>query len=339
MIDVVVAGGGPVGLATAIRAADAGLEVVLVEPRSGPIDKACGEGVMPDALARLRSMGVDPPGIDFHGIRYVSGDRDAVARFSRGPGRGVRRTTLHEVLLQRAVDAGVRVEEGRVEGIEQGPDWIEAAGIRARYLVGADGLHSGVRRTLGLQDLVRGVPRYGIRQHFYVEPWDDVVEVHWLPTTEVYVTPVSDRVVGVAVLGAAPLSLHDSIAALPALAERLGAAKPASEPRGAGPLRQRVRARTAGGAVLVGDAAGYVDALTGEGLRVGFAEADAAVDAILRDDLPGYEGEWRRITRSYRRLTGSLLWVSSRSSLRPLIVPTARAVPSIFGRIVDSLAR
>ena len=67
--------------------------------------------------------------------------------------------------------------------------------------------------------------------------------------------------------------------------------------------------------------------------------ADAAVDAILRDDLPGYEGEWRRITRSYRRLTGSLLWVSSRSSLRPLIVPTARAVPSIFGRIVDSLAR
>lgn len=339
MIDVLVAGGGPVGLATAIRAAEAGLAVTLVEPRSGPIDKACGEGVMPDALARLQSMGVDPPGVDFHGIRYVAGDREAIARFSSGPGRGVRRITLHAALLERALDMGVNVVEGRVDGVDQTPEWVEAAGLRARYLVGADGLHSGVRRALGLQDLGRGRPRYGIRQHFCVEPWSDLVEVHWLPDTEVYVTPVSDRVVGVAVLGAAPLSLTSSIAALPFLAERLGGADPASESRGAGPLRQRVRRRTSGRALLVGDAAGYVDALTGEGLRVGFAEADAAVGAIVRDDPESYEAQWRRITRSYRRLTNGLLWVSQRPSLRPLIVPAAQRVPGVFGRIVDTLAR
>lgn len=339
MIDVLVAGGGPVGLATAIRAATAGLAVTLVEPRSGPIDKACGEGVMPDALARLREMGVDPPGIDFAGIRYVAGERDAVARFASGPGRGVRRLALHEALRRRAAEVGVTLAEGRVEAVCQDPDWVEAAGLRARYLVGADGLHSGVRRTLGLQELGHGRQRYGIRQHFSVAPWSDLVEVHWLPSTEVYVTPVAADVVGVAVLGGAPLSLRGAIAALPELADRLAGCSPASDPRGAGPLRQRVHARTCGRALLVGDAAGYVDALTGEGLRVGFAEADAAVDAMLRDDLPGYEAEWTRITRSYRRLTSGLLWVSSQPALRPWIVPTARRLPSVFGRIVDSLAQ
>ncbi len=339
MIDVLIAGGGPVGLATAIRAATAGLEVTLVEPRTGPIDKACGEGVMPDALARLREMGVDPPGIDFAGIRYVDGGRDAVARFSTGPGRGVRRLALHEALRQRAGEVGVTLAEGRVEAVSQGDDWVEAAGLRARYLVGADGLHSGVRRTLGLQEMGQGRQRYGIRQHFSVAPWSDLVEVHWLPATEVYVTPVAADVVGVAVLGSAPLSLRGAIADLPELAGRLAGASSASEPRGAGPLRQRVHARTRGRALLVGDAAGYVDALTGEGLRVGFAEADAAVDAMLRDDLPGYEAEWARITRSYRRLTSGLLWVSSQPVLRPWIVPTARRLPTVFGRIVDSLAQ
>ena len=95
--------------------------------------------------------------------------------------------------------------------------------------------------------------------------------------------------------------------------------------------------RVAGRVLLVGDAAGYVDALTGEGLRIGFAEAEAVVGAILRDDPNAYEHEWRRITRSYRWLTAGLLWTASHRTLRPLIVPSARAVPSAFGRIVESL--
>ena len=262
----------------------------------------------------------------------------AEARFSDGPGRGVRRTELQAGLAQRAADLGVPVVDGRVDAIEEDGDGIEAAGIRARYLVGADGLHSSVRRLLGLEAATRGRPRFGIRQHFAVEPWTDLVEVHWLPDCEVYVTPVASHSVGVAVLGGAPLSLDDAVARLPALAARLSGSPASSQRRGAGPLRQSTTARTRGRALLVGDAAGYVDALTGEGLRVGFAEAEAVVRAVLADDVQRYEAEWGAITRSYRWLTNGLLWTSARPRLRPMIVPAAQRLPFAFRRIVDSLA-
>ena len=338
MIDLLVAGGGPVGLVTAIHARLSGLEVVVVEPRQGPVDKACGEGLMPDAVARLAQVGVDPPGRELGGIRYLADGRGVQARFSKLPGRGVRRTELHAALSDRARALGVSFAQGRVEGIRQDTAWIEAAGIRARYLVGADGLHSQVRRALGVEASGDARPRFGVRQHFAVSPWTDMVEVHWLSDAELYVTPVGENLVGVAVLGKAPLHLDEAIGRVPGLAGRLAGAPAASTARGAGPLRQRVTRRSVGRALLVGDAAGYVDALTGEGLSVGFAEAAAAVRAIVRDEPRNYEPEWHSITRSYRWLTGSLLWTASRRSLRPLIVPAARTMPWAFRRLVDGIA-
>ncbi len=215
---------------------------------------------------------------------------------------------------------------------------VEAAGIRARYLVGADGLHSTVRRLVGLQARGRGRPRFGVRQHYAVAPWTDLVEVHWLDDCEVYVTPVATDTVGVAVLGGAPLNLDRAVARLPLLAESLRGADPTSRLRGAGPLRQSSTARTCGRALLVGDAAGYVDALTGEGLRVGFAEADAAVRAVVAEDPRRYEADWGSITRSYRWLTNGLLWAGSHRPLRSMIVPAAERLPFAFRGIVDSLA-
>ena len=338
MIDLLVVGAGPVGLATAVGAALAGLDVVVVEPRGGPIDKACGEGLMPDALARLARLGVDPPGVEFRGIRYVRDHHVAEAHFSAGPGRGVRRTTLQQALARRAQEVGVRLLDGRVESIEQDDEAIHAAGVTARYLVGADGLHSTVRRLTGLAAPHDGPQRFGVRQHFDRAPWSDLVEVYWLRDCEVYVTPVADRVVGVAVLGGAPISLEAAVRRLPVLADRLGDAVAVSRQRGAGPLRQVTARRTAGRALLVGDAAGYVDALTGEGLRVGFSEAEAVVRAVLADDPRAYEGEWTRITRSYRWLTGGLLVAASSPRLRPMIVPAAQTLPRVFRRVVDSLA-
>jgi len=338
MIDLVIAGGGPVGLATALYARRAGLEVAIVEPRADAIDKACGEGLMPEAIERLAELGVDPAGREFHGIRYVQGRHTAEARFSAGPGRGVRRVTLHAAMHERAVDAGVRFHVGRVTNITPLPDGVKAAGITARYAVAADGLHSTVRASIGLDAPARGRQRFGVRQHFRIEPWTDLVEVHWLRDAEMYVTPVSDDVVGFSVLGGRPLSLQQSLAQLPAIAARLVGAQPVSSERGAGPLRQATSARTAGRVLLVGDAAGYIDALTGEGLRMGFAEAEAAIDAIVRDDPGSYEQEWERLTRSYRRLTNSLLWFGARPMLRRMIVPGARVLPGVFRRGIDSIA-
>src|SRR5579871_2676335 len=106
MIDVLVVGGGPVGLATAIACARAGLTVSVAEPRGGPIDKACGEGVMPAAVRRLADLGVTPYGHAIRGIRYLDDRHRADARFRRGDGLGVRRTVLHAALASRAAALG-----------------------------------------------------------------------------------------------------------------------------------------------------------------------------------------------------------------------------------------
>lgn len=339
MIDLLVVGAGPVGLVTAIHAAGAGLDVSVIEPRVGTIDKACGEGLMPEALNHLREIHVDPAGMDFRGIRYIAGDRTAEATFSHGLGRGVRRTTLHDCLRQRARELNIVFVEGRVDEVVQSSSSVEAGGIQSRYVIAADGLHSSVRRqlNLGIEAKPDARQRYGIRQHFQVTPWSDFVEVYWTDNAEIYVTPVDPQTVGIAVLGNARLNFDEVIHGVSELSERLMSASPVSKLRGAGPLRQDVRARSAGRVLLVGDAAGYVDALTGEGLRVGFAEAQAAVRAVSANHLEAYEADWKRITRSYRLLTKSLLRVSSNRILRSAIVPAAQALPFVFSRLVNTI--
>lgn len=336
---VLVAGGGPVGLAAAIEARLAGLDVTVVEPREGPIDKACGEGLMPGALPELARLGVDPPGMPFAGIAYLDGRRRVEHRFDGGPGRGVRRTVLHAALHDRAVAAGVRFHEGRVDAVHQRGGFVEATGIRASWLLGADGLHSTVAREVGL-----ALPpptarrRFGQRRHYALTPWSEFVEVLWTPAGEFYVTPVGENLVGVALLARRGEHFETALAAAPGLTERLRGAAAASDVRGAGPLRQRTRARVAGRVLLVGDASGYVDALTGEGLRIGVAQARAAVAAIVAGDPGGYEGAWERETREFRRLTGALVRLAS-SPLRSAVVPTASALPRLFAAGVERLAR
>ena len=392
-VDVLVVGGGPVGLAAAIHARRAGLDVLVVDRRAavqdGPLDKACGEGLLPGALAAVRALGVDPAGHPLAGISYRAAGRHGDVRhadhvFAAGPGRGVRRTTLHAALRDRALALGAQVRHATLRDLRQDASGVDAvlldpgaataasAGggpgdglvrVRARHVLGCDGLHSTVRRLAGLD----GAPyraaadRYGLRTHYRVAPWTDLVEVHWAPHAEAYVTPVAPDLVGVAVLGpradrdarGRPGAPHDGAraaapgdppgdaqggppAAFGELAERLRGAPVAGRVLGAGPLRRRARRRTAGRVRLVGDASGYVDALTGEGVRVGLAQAEAAVRHL--DDAAAYERAWVRATRDYRVLTtGLLAWAASPA--RGAIVPAAHAAPWLYGAVVERLAR
>jgi len=197
--DVVVVGGGPVGLAAALYAVGSGLSVVVLEPRQGAVDKACGEGLMPGGVRALATLGVNPVGWDLVGIRYVCGVRQAEADFSTGRGRGVRRTELHTALRSAAAAAGVKVfpltacevvqSHGDVRVRTQGPGQTPGPAIYGRYLLAADGLHSPTRRGLGLEGCTRGPQRFGQRRHYGLRPWSSHVEVHWGSYSEAYVTP------------------------------------------------------------------------------------------------------------------------------------------------------
>ena len=340
MIDLLVAGGGPDGLAVAIRGRLAGLDGTVVEPRSTPVDKACGEGLMPSAVRGLRDLGVEVDGHPFAGIGYVSGRRRVEARFADGPGLGVRRTALHAALAARADDVGVGRMPGRVEQVSQRTDHIEAAGTSARWLVAADGLHSSVRRAIGLDRPSRGPARYGLRRHFQIAPWTDVVEVHWSEQAEAYVTPVGADLVGVVLLCSTEAHRRgyaETLADFPDLCERLRGAEPVTPVRGAGPLRQVAGSLSQGRVLLVGDAAGYVDALTGEGLATGLATAAAAVGAVLEGRPEAYDARWRAATRRYRWITLSLVAAANQPTVRRAIVPAAVRLPWVFSRLVNAL--
>jgi len=346
-----IVGGGPVGLVCALLAADAGLEPVVIEPRAAPIDKACGEGLMPGAWRLMQELGLEPAGAELRGVVYVQGKARAEHSFLRGAGRGVPRAALHAAIAARVAERGIRVLSGKVDAIARHDSQLTISGpgldpFTVGHLIGADGLHSRVRELAGLSGAPQRASgrRFGLRRHFAIAPWTDHIEVHWTPHAEFYVTPLGSDLIGVALLGRRGTDFATALADEPELATRLGTDAQGDSPaqvggvRGAGPLLQRTRARTAGRILLVGDASGYVDALTGEGLRLGFAQARAAVSAIMAGDVRRYEHEWEAITRDFRVLTSSLI-VAARSPLRRAIVPAAVRLPALYGGIVERLSR
>jgi len=346
---MLIVGAGPVGLATAISAARAGLNVTVIDKREPPIDKACGEGVMPGGIQALHAMGVEIPSTDRHpfvGIRYIDGALVAEGRFLGATGWGIRRTVLQNALLNRARRLGVTLHFGcALRRWEESDPWViastDAGVIRARTLVAADGLHSRIRDELGVDGRpAQGVRRFGVRQHVRIKPWASFVEVYWSPTCEAYVTPVGPEEVGVAILCRGEGASYDTLLKnFPALISRIEGAEPVSEPRGAGPLYQPVKRRYRGRVALVGDAAGYVDALTGEGLTLGFRCGEALARTVARNHpLAMYERAYRQLSRAYYRDTRLLLQVAKSPALRHTFIRLLTLWPGLFNWLLTNHA-
>ncbi|HZQ96462.1 MAG TPA: NAD(P)/FAD-dependent oxidoreductase [Candidatus Sulfotelmatobacter sp.] len=338
--DVFVIGGGPAGLAAAIAARQRGLRVIVADGMRPPIDKACGEGLMPDGLAALERLGIRVPlseAYAFRGIRFVGLNSSAEAPFpSEGVGLAVRRTSLHRIIAERAEQLGAEFLWGAsVSGIS--PDGVRVGDrvVRARWIVGADGSKSRVRRWAGLDGGSKPRLRYAFRRHFRAAPWTDHMEIHWGDRCQGYATAVGRDQVCVALASHDPaLRLEAGLRELPTLSARLAGAEVISDERGALTGNRIFPNIWRGNVALIGDAAGTVDAITGEGLGLAFAQAVSLAQGFESGDLSAYQEEHRRLMLRPRAMARLMLTLDGRPWLQERTLQTFRKHPDIFRRLL-----
>ncbi len=337
--NAIVVGGGPAGLATAVALARSGLEVLVLERERPPIDKACGEGLMPAGVAALRELGVELDSREvsrFRGIRYLSDEAEVRADFPGEHGMAVRRPVLHRALLERAEEAGVHFAwETPVRGLIERGVLTDRGSLEARWVIGADGLHSNVRAWGGFGRPSSRRKRFGIRRHYRVAPWSDDIEVHWGDHAEAYVWGLPGDEIGVAILWSGGATTFDRLLhRFPGLEARLAGAEVTSRDRGSGPFDQRVREVSRGHLALVGDAAGYRDAITGEGLALAFEQALALAACLADGSLRRYPRAVRRLTRRPYAFIALLLHAEARPAMRRRLLIALEEEPWIFERLV-----
>ncbi len=339
--DVFVIGGGPAGLSAAIAARQCGFCVVLADGAHPPIDKACGEGFLPDGVAALERLGIQFPMHEaraFRGIRFWSGELSADAAFPDSScGLAVRRISLHRMMVERAEQLGAELLWGTpVSGISPEGVQLRDQFVRTRWIIGADGANSRVRRWADLDRSFRPRLRYAFRQHFHVAPWTDHMEVYWGTHCQGYATAISRDQVCVALASHDPkLRLEDGLKSLPGLRARLQGAEIASAERGAVTGNRQFRRMWRGNVVLIGDASGTVDAITGEGIGLAFRQSVALAKSLQSGNLDEYQCEHQKLALRPKWMAGLMLTMDRRPKLQQQTLRVFQEHPKIFQRLVE----
>lgn len=352
--DVLIVGGGPAGLAAALALRQQGAGVTVLDAQRPPIDKACGEGLMPNARRALAQLGVPldaGEGSLLRGLRFAHHQHHALtdvasAAFpSTESGIGLRRQSLHAHLVHAAREAGISLLWNTPAQLLPGQRiLVNGAPVRYRWLIGADGQNSRVRRWSGLEAGITLSRRFGFRRHYAVEPWSPYVEVHWAESGQAYVTPVSATEVCVAAITRDPhCRLNTLLQELPWLRHKLRAARPVEQPldaeRGAITTTRHLRSVARGCIALIGDASGSVDAITGEGMALAFHQAHLLAECLStgneHDDLERYNDLHPEILRLPRTMACALLLMDRFPKLRARALHLFAAEPALFTRLLQ----
>jgi flavin-dependent dehydrogenase len=342
--DVFIIGGGPAGLAAAIAASKKGFQVTVADGAKPPIEKPCGEGMLPDALSALEELGVvfeRNEGHPFPGISFVHNDAQVSANFPERSGLGLRRPILHERLIRRAQECGIQLLwESPVSAIDGDSVKLSSRSVRAKWIVGADGNGSRVRRWSGLETSMLAALRYASRRHYRVKPWSSFMQVYWGLQTQAYITPMGTEEVCVVAMSETRehACFERVLSELPELRARLAGAELSSRERGAATAMRSLRRVQRGNIALLGDASGGVDAITGEGLRLAFRQAFALADAIAAGDLTQYERAHRALARRPRMMGQLMLWLGRNARIRGRAIRAMQSNPELFARILATHA-
>jgi menaquinone-9 beta-reductase len=338
--DVLVIGAGPAGIATAIAASLKGLRATVLDYRKPPIEKSCGEGLLPSAVTNLQTLGIDlnsSAGFPFCGIRFSDEEFSASARIARGTGYGVRRAELHRILVERACQLGVSFQWGaRVTGFDGRGALVDGVHFSCKWLVGADGQNSTVGKWANLSSPRPRLARFGFSRHYAAVPWTDLVEVHWGPGCEIFLTPTGGDEVCVALLSHDPrLRIDRALAHFPEVAKRLKSSRPLTAELGGVTSLGRARGVVSGHVALVGDASFTVDGISGQGLSLAFQQAILLAEAFARDDLAYYEIAHRELCRAPWRMTRLLLLMDRSAWLRRKVIRLFAGNPALFSKTMS----
>jgi menaquinone-9 beta-reductase len=337
--EVFIAGGGPAGLAAAIAARQKGFEVTLVDCAQPPIDKACGEGIMPDGLTALGLLGISLSPLSafpFRGIRFVNENHMVEAIFPHGHGYGIRRTRLHEILVTRASELSVSMHWGsRITGLTSHGVCVNGREVACKWLVCADGQNSRLRCWSGLDSARISHKRFGFRRHFRVSPWSEYVEIYWSNCGQMYVTPVGPREICIAFITRNPqLRFDEALKSFPSVRSRLSGAQAGTREQGAVTPTRRLQNVCRDHTALVGEASGSVDAITGEGLSMGFQQAVALAQAMKMGNLESYQSAHQKIARLPRAMSSLMLTMDQNHRFRSRVFRALAAEPSFFPRML-----
>ena len=337
--EVFIIGGGPAGLAAGIAARTAGFSVALADCAKPPIDKACGEGIMPDGLAALRALGVEIPaefGFRFRGIKFVSGARAVNSDFPDGTGVGLRRTILHQFLLDKAAELGIEMHwGGHVVGSAEGKIMLGGRTVESKWLIAADGENSAIRCWAGLDQGQTSRRRFGFRRHYQIAPWSEFVEIFWSDHAQMYITPIAhDRICAALISSDQHLRFSEGLQLFPELEARLGDAAPVTHEQGAVSPTRKLRAVFKDNLALLGDASGSVDAITGDGLSLVFQQAAALTGAMCNGDLEIYQRRHREIGQLPRFMAEMMLAMDGRPRFRKRVFGALAADPALFDRML-----